>query len=939
MELCVSYAVMGLLNPELFPQPPSAAAQGPERILSLLEADASASISSEMPPGFLAKLAEHAAAEGCVDDLAHPLFTSLAAAARRETILTNFQGPLRQLAALLECKALRFPFVTHPDFKPRGAVAPPMLPPHIAMSMGGQPPQPAPGAPPNGRAYEQSLLGAFLRPSGMPPDGIADLVASGGPTQTVAAQLFAGVSKSSPHQVEANLTTLRLSSQLLRDGVHVVIAHLLRCKEAQPRVFEWLGGAISTNQERATEMYRQGQEASGNAASLGFVYNLCHVLLKFCEPFADPWSPQVAKIDSTFLLSAHRFDCAKDTRLSASEDALMHWLDPRNEDARQRYLRHAAASEAAAPAEASNPSEALPVSETFGTISEYFFCTARALHVGFVPGADKLAHLDQQHYRMHQEIRRLRESGEDPARLEQLERQQEDLTATRLCYEAHLNDKAFTGAALRFQLLVLGWHLRTVAEAAGSSETDAMGLVIPKLPLPPTPPKLFACQPEHLMDNALKTLQFCGRYDREQIEALTDQQLALVLTFCVVFLGAPKYVTNPYLRAHLTEVLAQFVPRKDARSATGFRQHRMAAVLAGHAIAREHLPAHLMQFFVDIEFTGSHTQFHDKFTYRHHMAQVLEHLWTIPEYREAIVAVSQRKERFVRFVNFILNDALYCMDEALRKLAKIREVELEMKDVAAWNAAEEEHRNDRASELRAAEEQGGYFMQLANEIVRMLHYLSSDARVAAALLAEELRDRVANMLNHFVMRLVGPSCLELKVADMSKYHFDPWRLLAEIAEIYLHLAGSANGGDFVAAVVADQRSFDAALFDRAVDKVLHRMLKETNLEAFKALIKRLREAEQEQAEMEEDLGEVPDEFLCLITAELMRDPVTLPSSQSVVERAAILRHLLSDSTDPFNRATLTEDMLVPNDELKERIAAWKAERLAEKKKDQVMDVG
>lgn len=43
---------------------------------------------------------------------------------------------------------------------------------------------------------------------------------------------------------------------------------------------------------------------------------------------------------------------------------------------------------------------------------------------------------------------------------------------------------------------------------------------------------------------------------------------------------------------------------------------------------------------------------------------------------------------------------------------------------------------------------------------------------------------------------------------------------------------------------------------------------------------------------------------------LMSDPVLLPSG-TIMDRAIIIRHLLNSSTDPFNRQTLTEDMLQP----------------------------
>jgi ubiquitin conjugation factor E4 B len=75
----------------------------------------------------------------------------------------------------------------------------------------------------------------------------------------------------------------------------------------------------------------------------------------------------------------------------------------------------------------------------------------------------------------------------------------------------------------------------------------------------------------------------------------------------------------------------------------------------------------------------------------------------------------------------------------------------------------------------------------------------------------------------------------------------------------------------------------------------------------------------------------------------MSDPVRLPSGQ-IMERKNILRHLLSDKTNPYNRQPLTEEELVDGKflcsilvnisclvpELRERIQAWKAEQRKKK---------
>lgn len=82
---------------------------------------------------------------------------------------------------------------------------------------------------------------------------------------------------------------------------------------------------------------------------------------------------------------------------------------------------------------------------------------------------------------------------------------------------------------------------------------------------------------------------------------------------------------------------------------------------------------------------------------------------------------------------------------------------------------------------------------------------------------------------------------------------------------------------------------------------------------------------------------------------LMRDPVILPSSRTVIDRATIKSHLLSDSKDPFNRIPLTINEVIPGKppwcfllhridighidlELKARIDAFVVERRSQKAK-------
>ena len=71
------------------------------------------------------------------------------------------------------------------------------------------------------------------------------------------------------------------------------------------------------------------------------------------------------------------------------------------------------------------------------------------------------------------------------------------------------------------------------------------------------------------------------------------------------------------------------------------------------------------------------------------------------------------------------------------------------------------------------------------------------------------------------------------------------------------------------------------------------------------------------------MNDAPDEFMDPLMYTIMNDPVILPTSKVTIDRSTIKAHLLSDSTDPFNRSPLKLEDVIPNEELKRRIAEFK----------------
>merc|ERR1711972_755649 len=67
---------------------------------------------------------------------------------------------------------------------------------------------------------------------------------------------------------------------------------------------------------------------------------------------------------------------------------------------------------------------------------------------------------------------------------------------------------------------------------------------------------------------------------------------------------------------------------------------------------------------------------------------------------------------------------------------------------------------------------------------------------------------------------------------------------------------------------------------------------------------------------------VPDEYLDPIMQDIMLDPVLLPTSQTIMDRRVIERHIMSNDDDPFNRMPLAVKDLVPQTELRDQIHAF-----------------
>ena len=144
-------------------------------------------------------------------------------------------------------------------------------------------------------------------------------------------------------------------------------------------------------------------------------------------------------------------------------------------------------------------------------------------------------------------------------------------------------------------------------------------------------------------------------------------------------------------------------------------------------------------------------------------------------------------EKFKSFANGLLNEQNKVVAEIMDKMHEVRSVQQQMagREGGAWEERSEADRGDIGDRLAADERTLKYMVPLCNEMVAMLHYLTSDEEIRRPFLLPVILPRVAATLVSVLVQLVVKG-LSVKVNNPEQYQFDPKRLLREMLEILLH---------------------------------------------------------------------------------------------------------------------------------------------------------
>ncbi|KPI94382.1 Ubiquitin conjugation factor E4 A [Papilio xuthus] len=748
-----------------------------------------------------------------------------------------------------------------------------------------------------GRHFQNSILGALLTLSVLPPKPNATFQFFDGPLDS------AGTS-----MIENSIWN---ASSHLINNMHKIFLMLLKGgSQMRNRLLTWVGKCLKANVARGKLWNVQAGEVSGatlNCVSDGFMLNLGAVLLQLCQPFCStPDDPKSLKIDPTYGAVPPEECEAKSVHLDClhNETCL---LPPREDENNQSLKR--------------------PTADTYNFVTECFFMTQKCIDLGVRVCAEKL-------WRFGQELGRTQRALSDvpPHLLETMRQRGHHLMTKFMSLRCALLEADMLTNLHRFQAMTCTWLVQVAArtDAPARSNYAPRTLVPVHMPLPSPPPDTLRCIPEFVLENVVVLISMV----RRTAGAITEEAdvaglLQPALTLVLAFMGDSTRTYNPHLRARLAECLEAMLPNHpdDQMPLSNLASFSREQLFKENPHRLQLVPC-LLDVFVGIEMTGQSVQFEQKFNYRRPMYLVMEFLWTMEEHRDAFTKLAREAEAnmeavhpplFLRFVNLLMNDAIFLLDEALNNMAQIRTLQT-MQISGEWNTLTVQEREQHMTNLSHIGMLARFDNILGRDTIRTLVRLTAHAPYVFC--HPTLVDRIASMLNYFLLHLVGPNKKNFKVKDLKEFEFEPANTVMDICRMYVELGSNER---FCAAVSDDGRCYSPQLFSHA-ETVLVRIGGGGLISSLQEVASRVAALAVQRRRDEELLANAPDDFLDPIMSTLMLDPVLLPSSRTTVDRTTIARHLLSDQTDPFNRSPLSMDQVKSNTELKERIHKWIAEQ-------------
>lgn len=531
--------------------------------------------------------------------------------------------------------------------------------------------------------------------------------------------------------------------KMLHDSLHVFIkGFLVVGGETRERILRWIGNAITSNVKRGQIWNTHSSMILGNytTAPDSFMIGLSGVMLRLCLPLMRP-QLKVLIVDPTYSAVKPEEADAKQVHMIFEKETC---LIPFEED------------------------EARIAANKYNFVTEIFFMTQKAIDLSYRVCIEKVT-------RMNREIHRLQSAYQDAMQggaqsdvaeniMNALTKQSQQLLCLQNLILERKNDELllqfYEATAIWVSQLAMRNTLNPDDAEKGYAPQSVQSL---SLPLANESSKFLQYVPEMVLENIIGYLQFSKNFETQARQNYSAKEV--FITMILIFMGNSKRAKNPHLRANLAEGLESLLPKES-------NGYTMDTQLFHQHPHRLQVVENLLNVFVSIEMTGQSVQFEQKFNYRRPMYAIMEYLWKIPEQRECFNKLSLEAEIhiddveapiFLRFINVLINDSIFLLDESLTNLQQIREME-EARDNNKWDALPQTERQQNQQNLHQLGMLARFDNILGRDTINILKLLTSETK--GIFCHASMVDRIAAMLNYFLLHLCGPKQKNFKVSKV-----------------------------------------------------------------------------------------------------------------------------------------------------------------------------
>eukprot|EP01116_Phalansterium_solitarium_P010605 TRINITY_DN2558_c0_g1_i4.p1 TRINITY_DN2558_c0_g1~~TRINITY_DN2558_c0_g1_i4.p1 ORF type:complete len:799 (+),score=271.42 TRINITY_DN2558_c0_g1_i4:148-2544(+) len=406
-----------------------------------------------------------------------------------------------------------------------------------------------------------------------------------------------GVSRSDVEQLEK---AVRGCLGSVQQAAHGLLKKLLSSAvHTKQPTLDWLACLLGLNSAHAERNTRDPLfvEMSLMMSSDGFLLNLMAVLLLFCKPFVDPHQAKMSAVNVDYVLRQPGRG-----RLDFSKFAVL---------ADGTFTTTTTVTAPGTGADSSHQQHQEPAAVNF--ITEAFFMTYYALHVGFMPALAAYMDYAQQHQQIRDSIHELETAHGDAWKTTpdgaKLDTASERLSVLLEGLTIQMLDPQLLDLLARFSHFAIAWMMSlihpssTVATAPAKHHQPQSTIVSSDVV------QLISRLPEFFVRDLAEVVTLLLRHQPQLLLSVSGL-LSLTIDWIVTLLNAPSMVRSPIVRARLCGFLCEIASRNqhelDQQAASGWARRgqlgqQLGLVLQTNTSAQLSLAPGLMKIFVDVD--------------------------------------------------------------------------------------------------------------------------------------------------------------------------------------------------------------------------------------------------------------------------------------------------------------------------------------------------